>query len=309
MKEKYPLKLQPVFKETIWGGNRLKREFSKECDLKRLAESWELTCRKCEMNLITNGRYAGMTLGEYLGDFRGFPLLVKLIDANDSLSIQVHPDDDYARKNEGTAYGKTEMWYIVDALPGAQIVYGLKEQFNRDKFSEAIRNGNLKGLLNYTDVHKGDVFFIPSGCVHAIGSGIIIAEIQQSCDITYRVYDYDRTDASGNKRELHIEKALDVIKNFDKAEIENLQFSNGTGENIIVNCKYFRVRKITANAVINTSDRFAHLLCLSGSGKIGNEIISKGDSFYIPAGTGDINFCCENAEILVSEPNLQLQSV
>ncbi len=304
MKEKYPLKLKPVFKETIWGGDRLKKEFSKKCDLKRLAESWELTCRKDEMNLIANGRYAGMTLGEYIGDFNDFPLLVKLIDANDRLSIQVHPDDDYARKNENTGYGKTEMWYIVDALPGAQIVYGLKGQFNRDEFSKAISSGSLQGLLNYTDVHKGDVFFIPSGYVHAIGSGIIIAEIQQSCDITYRVYDYDRTDASGNKRELHVEKALDVIRNFDKDEIDKLQFSNGAGENVIVNCKYFRVRKITADTVIDASDRFAHILCLSGSGKIGGEIISKGDSFFIPSGTGKISLCSENAEILVSEPNM-----
>ena len=186
--KKYPLKLSAVFKEIIWGGTRLKEEYGKVCDLDKLAESWELTVRPDGMNVITNGEYAGMTLGEYLGEeAKGFPLLIKLIDACDKLSIQVHPNDEYAMKNEGE-YGKTEMWYIVDALPGSKLVYGLSG-YDPDTFRKALADGECEKYLNYVDVKKGDVFFIPSGCVHAIGAGILIAEIQQSSKVTYRVYD------------------------------------------------------------------------------------------------------------------------
>ena len=297
---KYPLKLAPVFKEIIWGGNKLKTDFGKKCDLEKLAESWELTVRNDGMNVITNGEYAGMTLGEYLGDdAEGFPLLIKLIDACDKLSIQVHPNDEYAQKNEGE-YGKTEMWYIVDALPGAKLVYGLKD-YDKETFAKAAVEGTLEKYLNFVDVHKGDVFFIPSGTVHAIGAGILIAEIQQSSNVTYRVYDYNRRGADGKLRPLHVEKALDVIVDYKEEDIEKIRFEDGKDDTAIANCKYFKVAHINGDTVIDASENFVHVLCLDGKGKIGRYSIKKGDSFFIPAGSKPVKVTGE-VEIITSMP-------
>jgi len=297
---KYPLKLAPVFKEIIWGGSKLKTDFGKKCDLEKLAESWELTVRSDGMNVIENGEYAGMTLAEYLGDdANGFPLLIKLIDACDRLSIQVHPDDEYARVHEGE-YGKTEMWYIVDALPGAQLVYGLKD-YDKEKFAAAAADGTLEKYLSFVDVKKGDIFFIPSGCVHAIGAGILIAEIQQSSNVTYRVYDYNRRGADGKLRPLHVQKALDVIVDYKQEDIDAIRFSDGKDENSIANCKYFRVEHIFGATDIFAGDSFVHLLCLDGNGEIGGYPLAKGDSYFIPAGCGLVRVTGD-AEIITSSP-------
>lgn len=293
------MKLKPVFKEIIWGGDKLKRDFNKQCDLNKLAESWELTVRHDGMNIIENGEYAGMPLCDYLGkEAEGFPLLIKLIDACDKLSIQVHPDDKYAREHEGE-YGKTEMWYIVDALPGSKLVYGLRD-YDKESFKIAAKDGTLEKYLNYVDVHKGDVFFIPSGCVHAIGAGILIAEIQQSSNVTYRVYDYNRPGADGKPRPLHVDKALDVIVDYSPEQIEKIRYEDGYNKKYLANCKYFTVSHLYNDCVIDAKDSFVHVLCLDGSGMIGAYPIKKGDSYFIPAQCGKVKIS-GNLELITSE--------
>ncbi len=298
--KKYPLKLSAVFKEIIWGGTRLKEEYGKVCDLDKLAESWELTVRPDGMNVITNGEYAGMTLGEYLGEeAKGFPLLIKLIDACDKLSIQVHPNDEYAMKNEGE-YGKTEMWYIVDALPGSKLVYGLSG-YDPDTFRKALADGECEKYLNYVDVKKGDVFFIPSGCVHAIGAGILIAEIQQSSNVTYRVYDYMRRGKDGKLRELHVDKALDVIVDYKPEEIEKIRYSCGHHESCLADCKYFRVDRYTGGDVtLDAENGFVHILCLDGKAEANGVSFSKGESIFLPAGLGKVKVSGSSFDIITS---------
>lgn len=300
-KSKYPLKLSPAFKEIIWGGDRLKKDFGKVCDFEKLAESWELTCRYDGMNVIENGEYAGMTLSDYLGkDAEGFPLLIKLIDACDRLSIQVHPDDEYAREKEGE-FGKTEMWYIVDADPGAKLVYGLKD-YDKETFAAAAKDGTLEKYLNFVEVHKGDVFFIPSGCVHAIGAGILIAEIQQSSNVTYRVYDYNRLGKDGKPRELHVDKALDVIVDYTPEQIDAIRFENGKSESSLANCKYFKVERLFGAQTLHADESFLHVLCLDGAGTIGGYPMKKGDSYFLPAGIGAVAVEGD-AEIITSKIN------
>lgn len=288
----YPLKLTPVFKETIWGGERLKAEFNKQSSLERIAESWELTCRSDAMNLIASGNLAGRELSAFVDNTKRFPLLVKLIDANDKLSIQVHPDDAYASLHESGDTGKTEAWYIVDAKPSAKIIYGIRGEYDRESFKAAALSGELEDLLNYVEVKKGDLFFIPSGMVHAIGDGILIAEVQQSSDLTYRVYDYNRTDKSGMRRKLHLEKALDVIRTYSEDEIDALRFSRGRGDgNLLVNCDYFSLKRICSDTVADASDGFVHLLCLSGEGNADGVRFKKGDSLFLAAGSGRHEIC------------------
>ena len=210
----YPLLLKPVIKDYLWGGTRLKTEFGFETDKEIAAEGWMLSCHKDGTNTVKNGAYAGKPLDEVLrlwGYEEKFPILIKLIDAKDRLSVQVHPDNTYALKNEGE-YGKTEMWYVVDCEEGAQLIYGFNKKISRSEFEERIKNNTLDEVMNYVPVKKGDVFFIKAGTLHAIGKGILIAEIQQNSNTTYRVSDYGRLGADGKPRELHIEKALKVTK-------------------------------------------------------------------------------------------------
>ena len=299
--KKYPLLLKPVCKEIIWGGDRLKKHYNKVCDLAKLAETWELTTRGDGMSVIANGECEGMTLGDYLGG-EVCPLLIKFIDARDDLSIQVHPADEYALANEGE-FGKTEMWYIVEADEGARIVYGTKRAFTREEFVAAVEAGALEELMNYTPVKAGDIFFIPSGLVHAIGSGCLIAEIQQNSNITYRVYDYNRRQPDGSLRQLHVEKALDVIRHFTEDDIEAIRYEKGRPEGAVASCKYFTVSKFKGDAEIDVCCDFAHLLCLGGTGSItgGNVTveIAKGDSIYLPAGIGKVSVKGD-AELILS---------
>ena len=216
------LKLNAPCKDYIWGGNRLREEYGKVSDADKIAESWELSCHKDGQSVIANGKDKGKTLSEYVAEnknalgtacdrFEYFPILIKLIDAKDNLSVQVHPDNDYAMRVEGE-YGKTEMWYIVDCEEGSQLIYGFDKEISREEFADRIKNNTLLEVTNNVPVHKGDVFFIESGTLHAIGKGILIAEIQQNSNTTYRVYDYGRVGKDGKPRELHIEKAIDVTE-------------------------------------------------------------------------------------------------
>ena len=226
---KYPLKISYITKSAIWGGTKLKTDWGKVSDLDCVAESWELSVREKEMATILNGEYSEMTLGEYIKvcgndsvsdvyDGGRFPLLIKYIDACDKLSVQVHPDDVYAGEVENDS-GKTEMWYIVDAAEGAEIIYGIKESVSESDFEKAVRQGNIDSVLEHHPVKAGETYFIPSGMLHAIGAGIVIAEIQQNSDLTYRVYDYERRQKDGSLRELHVDKSIDVTRKFTEEEI------------------------------------------------------------------------------------------
>ena len=321
MLNKYPMLMIPVSKEIIWGGDVLKKEYGKTAPFDKIAESWELTVRENEMCKVANGEYKGMSvkevidispdevLGRNCKKYDRFPLLIKFIDAADRLSIQVHPDNEYALKNEGE-FGKTEMWYIMGAEEGAKLVYGLKEGVSLDDFAKAVHEGRTEEMLNFVPVHPGEVYFIPSGQVHAIGAGILIAEIQQNSNITYRVYDYNRKGADGKPRQLHTEKALDVIKLRTTAEIDKIRFSEKTdasdGCEVLASCDYFTVKKYTVNGSLSLhaeEDSFVSVLVLNAENcTIGGCDAKKGDSFLIPAGSEKYDIK-GSAEIIVSKVN------
>lgn len=295
------LKLIPSYKDYLWGGRRLAEEYGKEYDGEILAESWELSCHPDGPSRIANGSYAGKTLEEYIeaegrqvlgshcARFRDFPILIKFIDAKQNLSIQVHPDNRYALKNEGQ-YGKTEMWYIMDAKEGAFLYYGFKKEISREEFSERIRNDTLLEVLNAVPVQKGDALFIESGTIHAIGKDILIAEIQQNSNVTYRVYDYGRVGKDGKKRDLHIEKALAVT---NRVPI----IKSGKSYPHVSDCDYFTVDKLNLDGRMMKKmegtvgpESFVSILMLDGRGTItcGRETVEykKGDSLFLGAGSG-----------------------
>ncbi len=302
MMKRYPIKVSYVAKSRIWGGENLCRIFGKENGGENIGETWELTVRSDEMSNIMNGTLMGTTLGEYIESDKSvlgtkydggrFPLLIKFIDAQDKLSVQVHPDDDYAAANENDP-GKTEMWYILDAAEDAKIVYGLADGISSADFAKAVAAGDIDSAMGYTPVKKGETYFIPSGMLHAIGEGIIIAEIQQNSDLTYRVYDYDRRDSEGKMRELHVEKSLAVVRPFSEEEINAIRFEARDGEDdseTLAHCRYFRVKKLVIDGerkLLASDDSFASILCISGEGEISFEgekyPIRAGDSYFIPA--------------------------
>lgn len=296
----YPLKLIPVLKNAIWGGHRIYDTFSIGHSAEQSAEAWMLTLRTDGVNTIENGEGKGMTLAEYaekvglqtLCGTNDFPLLIKIIDANDRLSVQVHPDDTYA-KEHGLDAGKTEMWYVLEAEPGATLVSGLKEGISAEDMRKAVANGTCEALLNAIPVKKGDCFYIPAGLVHAIGKGILIAEIQQNSNTTYRLYDYDRVGADGKKRELHIEEAVEVIKtSFDLTDItvgQTVSDSEGSTVKILCRSPFFEAQSVVlSGGHIHTTDaRMTHVLCVRGEGAICCEGVSyplhKGDTYLLPA--------------------------
>ena len=304
---RYPLKLSYIAKSAIWGGTTLSEDWGKLPNGDNIAETWELSVREKEMATIENGKCKGMTLADYF-DKAGydcvsdtykkgdrFPLLVKLIDAHDRLSVQVHPDDSYASAVHNDS-GKTEMWYVVDAAEGAELVYGLAEGVDNKGFAKAVADGKIADAMNFVKVKAGDCFFIPAGMVHAIGGGILIAEIQQNSDLTYRVYDYNRVGADGKKRELHIDRALDVVRPYSDDEVNAIRYFCGYSDDMLANGEYFKVRKVDVDgktALNVRNDSFMSVLCIDGDGSIeyGRESyrIKKGDSYFLPAGIGDIS--------------------
>lgn len=303
----YPLLLKAPLKDYIWGGTRLKDDFGYVTDLEKAAEAWVLSCHEDGKCVIANGHMAGKTLDEAISEWgsgalgekcineNALPILVKLIDAKDRLSVQVHPCDEYARKHEGDN-GKTELWYVIDCSEGAKLVYGLNKTVSKDEFRSKIEDNTLDDILNYVDVHKGDAFFIKSETVHAIGAGILIAEIQENSNVTYRVSDYGRIGADGKPRALHIDKAVEVSSLVPTdypfgdigtvTEYENVRFR------LLANCEYFTggIVSMDKGAVydISKSDSFVSLVALSGSAVLsynkGSIRIFKGDSIFIPAG-------------------------
>ncbi len=307
-----PFELLPPIKDYIWGGTKLRDEFGKKSSLDRLAESWELSCHKDGLSVISGGKYDGMTLEAFLKEhpesirknchvYEGLPILIKLIDAKEDLSVQVHPDDEYARKNEGDN-GKTEMWYVVDCDEGAELIYGFKEKISKEEFRKAIEENTLLDKVNRVKVHRRDVFLIEPGTLHAIGKGILIAEIQQSSNVTYRVYDYGRIGADGKPRELHIEKALEVTrlepppKKHSRSEIVRLPDAVCSS---LCGCKYFSATKydIITQFSVSAPEVFCHILVIDGEADIYSDIspesdelmhIKKGTSVFVPAGTDTI---------------------
>lgn len=279
-------KLTPATKDYIWGGTRLITHYGKTAPTPILAETWELSYHSDGLTLLEDGSPlcdSKINLGKNTDAFADFPQLIKFIDAKSNLSVQVHPSDDYAIAHENS-FGKTEMWYIVDADDGAGIYLGFKRDVTTDEYKSAIENNTLTELLNFYPVKKGECYFIPSGTIHAIGAGCLICEVQQNSNLTYRVYDYGRTDANGNPRELHIDKALKVtsLDKFNKTELD-IQTCSG---NIIALSKYFTVKELKVKGQTNLacdSASFKFITCTCGAGEINGRKISQGDSFLIEA--------------------------
>ena len=286
------VKLTPAYKSIIWGGNKLKTEYGKATDLSPLAETWELSFHKDGKTLLPDGRalcnvVTEAELGENCKGFDFFPVLVKFIDAQDKLSVQVHPADEYALKHENSL-GKTEMWYIVDADEGAGIYLGFKEDITKEQFVKAIEEKTLTDYLKFIPVKKGESYFIPSGTIHAICAGCLICEIQQNSNITYRVYDYGRRDKNGNERELHVAKAIDVT-NLNALEPKELNVEVTDGVLKGIN-KFFTATYIDIDGekgFAEDKNSFRCFTCLEGEGTIGDMPIKKGESVFVPATSND----------------------
>lgn len=320
----YPLALKPCIKDYLWGGTRLKTDFGFACDSEKAAEAWMLACHKDGASTVINGEHAGKTLeqvlalwgesalGEKAAAFPYFPLLIKLIDAHDRLSIQVHPDNAYALKNEGE-FGKTEMWYIVDCEPGAELIYGLNCGVTREEFRRRALDNTLTDICQFVPVHKGDVFFIPAGTLHAIGAGILVAEVQQNSNTTYRVSDYGRLGADGKPRALHVDKAADVTVTHPTAvpygAVGEVTALPGGSVRTLASCEFFTAQllQVQGSLGVGCSDSFTSLLLLEGAARLipdgGGEVLelARGASIFLPAGcTAHIEAVGGTAEILSS---------
>ena len=305
----YPMVLTPFVSETVWGGRRLIDEYSVVTDKRNAAEAWVMSAHKNGSSTVANGEFAGETLrevylahpeigGKNCAGFSDFPVLIKFIDAAADLSVQVHPTDAYAQERENGQLGKTEMWYVLDASKDAKLVYGLKRERTEQQMRDAIAKGTLMKDLQWVPVKKDDLFFIEAGTIHAIGAGALVAEIQENSNLTYRLYDYDRVGKDGKKRELHIDKALDVANLKSSAEpkqpLRVLKYRQGIASELLTRCKYFEVYRM----IVNTERRqkvhyradeiaFRVLLCVNGCGTIsyegGNLPFYKGDCIFVPA--------------------------
>lgn len=314
----YIMKLKPVLKDYIWGGTRLKDDFKMETSLDKVAEAWTLSCHKDGKSIIENGEYSSQSLDDVIESigavklvgtqsekFPYFPVLIKLIDAKDNLSVQVHPDNDYAQRVEGE-FGKTEIWYVVDAAEDAKIIYGFKNEITSEEFRSAIENNTLLDTLNTVSAKKGDLFFIEAGTVHAIGKGVFVAEIQQNSNSTYRVYDYGRVGADGKPRELHIDKAVDV--SITKPPVHPVapqgkrERFDGFSKTLLTKCDLFTVNKYEIENALNlkTNEKsFNHILIIDGEGTVDSMPFKKGDSFFVPANYGEYKIR-GNAEVIIT---------
>lgn len=318
----YPLKFETICLEKIWGGNRLKELLNKKYDTKNCGESWEISGVEGNISVVANGFLKGNNLSEiieiYMGDLVGdkvfeqfgieFPLLIKFIDAQDDLSIQVHPNDELSKERHN-AFGKTEMWYVLDATEGALINSGFNQKVDKEKYLEYLENGKLIDLLKYDEAKVGDVFFIPAGRVHAIGKGSMVAEIQQTSDVTYRIFDYNRKDDKGNERELHTELALDAI-DFSYLDDYKTKYSPELNQSTeIVGCKYFTTKILEFNQTIekdySLNDSFVIYINLEGEFEIiteeGKEKVSKGETILLPASMEIIKLNPRNDKVKILE--------
>ncbi len=305
-----PFLLKPSGKNYLWGGDRLNYDFSKNIDMSPLAETWECSTHPDGPSFVASGEYESMSLvdvlkkhPEYLGTHpvskAELPILIKFIDAKKDLSVQVHPNDEYALKHEHGQMGKTEVWYVLDATDDAKLIYGLKHDATKEEFRKSINDGTLEKYLQKVSVKKDDLFFIEAGTIHAIGAGSLIAEIQENSNLTYRLYDYNRRDKDGNLRELHVDKALAVAK-LDAAEeptqpLRVMRYRPGCATEILSRCRYFELHRMIINTERSRqlvgyqadASGFRVLLCIEGCGCINfeEESISffKGDCIFVPA--------------------------
>ncbi|MCR4806608.1 MAG: class I mannose-6-phosphate isomerase [Lachnospiraceae bacterium] len=310
-----PMLLRPSGKDYLWGGRRLNDEFEKNIDMEPLAETWECSTHPDGPSYVCGGPYDGMKLADVLKDHPEFvgshpdstgelPILIKFIDADKDLSVQVHPDDAYARDKEAGQRGKTEMWYVLDATNDARLVYGLNRNVDRETLKASIEDGTIVKYLQTVPVKKDDVFFVEAGTIHAIGRGALVAEIQENSNLTYRLYDYDRVDKQGKKRDLHIDKALDVATLTHAGEprqpLRVLKYRPGVASELLCRCRYFEVYRMMINterkqAVTYQADSvsFKVLLCVSGCGTVtcegGSLNFYKGDCIFVPADSAVLN--------------------
>lgn len=322
-----PFLLKPAAKDYLWGGNRLNDDFSKDIPMEPLAETWECSTHPDGISRVASGALEGMLLTEvlkqhpeYLGTHPKtegeLPILIKFIDAKKDLSVQVHPDDAYAKEFEHGSLGKTEMWYVLDAAEDAKLVYGFNRDVEQDVIRESIQKGTVGKYLQKIKVHKDDVFYIKAGTVHAIGAGILVAEIQENSNLTYRMYDYDRVDKSGKKRELHVDKALQVANLKGSASprqpMRVLKFHRGYATELLCRCEYFQVERMLLNTenyrkmadFFTGNNSFQVLLCTEGCG-----VIYWRDNGMIPFCKGDCIFIPANSEKLKLHGKAQLLKV
>ncbi|MGN1482090.1 type I phosphomannose isomerase catalytic subunit [Porcipelethomonas sp.] len=311
-----PFLLEPAGKDYLWGGTRLKTEFGKQIDINPLAETWECSTHKDGLSVVASGKFKGRTLQAILRenpDFMGkhannngeLPILIKFIDAFKNLSVQVHPNDKYAKEYENGQLGKSEMWYVLDAAPDAELIYGFYHDITKEQLKKSLDEGTVEKYLQKVKIHKNDTFFIEAGTVHAICKGALIAEIQENSNLTYRLFDYNRTDKNGKKRELHIDKALNVVNLKGSANprqpMRTLKYRQGVATELISRCKYFQVWRYIINTectrqLVNfesSENTFNVLLCIEGCGIIflnNGETLNffKGDCIFVPANASEI---------------------
>ncbi len=303
------IKLTPACKDYLWGGEKLRQDYGIQSQLHPLAEAWVPSCHPDGPSVVATGPLAGKTLPEYIQEkgpgclgadcekFTDFPILAKFIDAKGDLSIQVHPSNEYALAHEHQ-FGKTEMWYVLDCEPGATLYYGFQHQISREEFQQRIQDNTLTEVLNAVPVEKGDLFFIPAGTLHAIRKGIMVAEIQQNSNVTYRIYDYGRVGADGKPRQLHIQQALEVTQRTPPQPDPDFHGH-------LAQCPYFTVDVMEGRFTLDcVPESFVSVLVLEGTGALweGDESMSlrKGESLFIPAGAGQCRLEGDGLKCLVT---------
>lgn len=315
----YPLKFTPILKERLWGGTKLKDVLGKPIESDITGESWELSGVSGDISIIENGSLSGTSLQELIqreGEAllgksvverfgKDFPILIKFIDAKQDLSIQLHPNDELAQKRHNS-FGKTEMWYVMDADPGAKLIVGFNKDVEKEEYVKSLEEGTLENLMNYEEVGEGDTFFINTGKIHAIGAGVLLAEIQQTSDVTYRVFDFNRKDKNGNLRELHTELALDAMDYSKKDDFKVNYPKQNNVVNPMVDCPYFKTNfldlKDSINQNVTDRDSFTIYMCVGGEAEISNEWgtaqIKKGETILLAASSTAIGIKTEGAKLL-----------
>ena len=315
----YPLKFHPILKERLWGGTKLKEVLGKPITSNITGESWEISAVEGDVSIVANGDLSGTSLRELMDNYaedllgknvvghfgKDFPILIKFIDAKQDLSIQLHPNDKLAKERHNS-FGKTEMWYIMDADKDANLIVGFNKDVAKEEYLKSLDNNTLLDLLNYEPVKEGDVFFINTGKIHAIGAGVLLAEIQQTSDITYRIFDFDRRDKNGNLRELHTDLALDAIDFSERDDFKVLYSKNQDIVNTMVRSPYFKTNyfNLSQDLVQDVSQRgaFTIYVCVDGSVTVENEAgtanIQKGETVLVPAASKNIMLHTQGAKLL-----------
>lgn len=314
----YPLKFTPILKDKIWGGQKLKNLLNKDSNLPNIGESWEISDVEGDTSIVSNGNLKGKSLKDLLETYKSdllgeknyhifgnkFPLLIKFIDAKEDLSIQLHPNDELAAKRHNS-FGKTEMWYTLQADEDSNLIVGFNQDMTPEKYLSHLKNKTLPEILNFDKVKKGDTYFIEVGRIHAIGAGVMVAEIQQTSDITYRVYDWDRVDNDGNERDLHNDLAIDAF-NFDMPDNFRVKYSKTENvSNQMVSCPYFKTSYLNVTKTlkkVNNKESFFIYMCVDGEAEITSEgyteLIKKGETILLPAAIKDYEITSKNASLL-----------